>query len=144
MGVLVSNDFWWSFPSFVIMIFPETARNIVENGSVAPRVLNRPLLPLSLPTSCRRTDRRDNVWADRTGSAIPRRKLGIPNPLESLRIIFYRDAALVLFVSAIFYAAYYCIQASIPSLLSPYTPQRTRNRNILLRNWDRGSFGRLY
>lgn len=98
------------------MIFPETARNIVGNGSIAPRVLNRPLLPLSLPTSCRRTDRRDNVRADRTGSAIPRRKLGIPNLLESLRIIFYRDAALVLFVSAIFYAAYYCIQASIPNL----------------------------
>lgn len=105
-----------AFLLFVIMIFPETARSIVGNGSIAPRVLNRPLLPLSLPVSRSRTDRRDNVPADRTGSAIPRRKLGIPNPLESLRIIFYRDAALVLFVSAIFYAAYYCIQASIPSL----------------------------
>ncbi|KFZ01817.1 hypothetical protein V500_00600 [Pseudogymnoascus sp. VKM F-4518 (FW-2643)] len=40
----------------------------------------------------------------------------LKNPFFGIRIIFHKDAALVLFLSSIFYATYYCIQASIPAI----------------------------
>ncbi len=42
-------------------------------------------------------------------------KIKISNPLSCLRILFWKDTPLVLWMSASFYAVYYCIQASIPS-----------------------------
>jgi multidrug resistance protein len=125
-GVLADRAGWrwvfWSltilgaaFLLFVILAFPETARNIVGNGSVLPTRWNRPLLFLSRQSHGWKSKTND-VEGIRAEPATPRTKLGAPNPLKSLRIMFYRDAALILFMSAIFYAAYYCLQASIPNL----------------------------
>ncbi len=38
------------------------------------------------------------------------------NPLAAIRIIFYKDTALVLWMAASPYAVWYCVQTSIPSI----------------------------
>lgn len=49
-----------------------------------------------------------------------RAHFGLANPFSCLRIIFYRDAILVIWMSASFYAVWYAIQASIPRIFAAY------------------------
>ncbi|KAJ2980191.1 hypothetical protein NUW58_g7016 [Xylaria curta] len=48
-----------------------------------------------------------------------RGRLSVPNPLPSVRLIFHRDTALILWLCAIPYAVWYCIQTSIPLIYGP-------------------------
>ncbi|KAI1123238.1 major facilitator superfamily domain-containing protein [Nemania abortiva] len=48
-----------------------------------------------------------------------RGKLSAPNPLSSVRLIFHRDTALILWLCATPYAVWYCIQTSIPLIYGP-------------------------
>ncbi|KAI1195481.1 major facilitator superfamily domain-containing protein [Nemania serpens] len=48
-----------------------------------------------------------------------RGKLSAPNPLPSVRLIFHRDTALILWLCATPYAVWYCIQTSIPLIYGP-------------------------
>ncbi|KAI1752250.1 major facilitator superfamily domain-containing protein [Xylaria castorea] len=57
----------------------------------------------------------DDSNAGKTG----RGKLSAPNPLPSVRLIFHRDTALILWLCATPYAVWYCIQASIPLIYGP-------------------------
>jgi len=43
------------------------------------------------------------------------RNLKIKSPLDSIRVIFYLDTSLTIWLSSSYYALWYCIQASIPS-----------------------------
>ncbi|KAI1165731.1 major facilitator superfamily domain-containing protein [Nemania serpens] len=45
--------------------------------------------------------------------------LSAPNPLPSVRLIFHRDTALILWLCATPYAVWYCIQTSIPLIYGP-------------------------
>ncbi len=57
----------------------------------------------------------DNPNIGKTG----RGKLSVPNPLPSIRIIFYPDTALTLWLCAAPYTVWYCIQTSIPLIYGP-------------------------
>ncbi|KAH8678436.1 major facilitator superfamily domain-containing protein [Xylariales sp. PMI_506] len=122
-GALVSSVGWhWTFwfllicgaASLVILVLwlPETARKVVGNGAVWPhRAWQRPLVSVlklkQIPAAGRPpTDVHPGKMV-----------LGLPNPLPAIRVLFYRDAALILLVSGVFYLIYYCIQASISVLL---------------------------
>lgn len=48
-----------------------------------------------------------------------RGKLSAPNLLPSVRLIFHRDTALILWLCATPYAVWYCIQTSIPLIYGP-------------------------
>jgi multidrug resistance protein len=105
------------FICIVWIAFPETSRQIVDNGSVqAPRA-NRPLVAYFCRFP-RNAEQRKGLSS--RGSL--KSRFRVPNPIPALRIIFYRDAFLVLVVSAIHYMAYYCLQATMPALFAeePY------------------------
>lgn len=108
-----------TFLGAVLTFFPETSRNIVGNGSIRARPLWRPLLSLiyRYPRNATAAER----WSSEPSA--PSKRLHFPNPLPALRVIFYWDAALVLWISAIHYAAYYCLQATMPTLFAaaPYS-----------------------
>ena len=117
-GVLAEKAGWrWIFwflsilsgLCFVMIAFylPETSRNIVGNGSVPAKGINKTIL------SCL-TRRPKNFVRE---SEFPKPKLRFPNPLASLRIVFHKDTALILFANAIFYMSYSCMQASLSPLL---------------------------
>lgn len=103
----------------VLLLFPETSRKIVDNGSVADTPRFRPLLSLicQFPHNATRSDPPKEFSRRSLKSS-----LSLPNPGPALRIIFYPDAALVLLLSAIHYTAYYCVQATMPVLFTsaPY------------------------
>lgn len=105
------------------LVFPETGRNIVGNGSKPPtgcyrtwwralfsreEVDNNDVIQSTSNNVVVVKAPTDKVIQQRWTVLLPK------NPFFGILIIFHKDAALVLFLSSIFYATYYCIQASIP------------------------------
>ncbi|TKA31471.1 hypothetical protein B0A50_02318 [Salinomyces thailandicus] len=105
------------------LVFPETGRNVVGNGSIPPQGWNMSLINY---LQVRKT-RRDSSILERTVSrdsqrtaqlALARqRKLRIPNPLNALILLLEKDVALLLFYNSIVYCAFYDVLASAPQLL---------------------------
>lgn len=91
----------------ILALLPETARNIVGNGSIRTYGIHKPLI-----SSLRQE--KHGMLREPTRRPISFR---LPNPLSCLRIIFHRDTALVLFPNAVFYMNYSCMQASLSPLL---------------------------
>ena len=126
-GVLAQKAGWaWIFGFLAIagaislvliaFILPETARNIVGNGSRPPMGLNKSILMLWQE----KKKKKDALSSEQqTGASehVPRTgKLRIPNPIGSISILLNKDTAPVVLVNAIFYTAYSCLQASLSSL----------------------------
>jgi MFS family permease len=132
-----SGDVQWVFRALAIfggamtlatgLVFPETGRNIVGNGSIPPRGCHRAWWDVL----CGRQEGDHDEVIRRASNNLPiveapkaktiqqRWMVLLPkNPFLGIRIIFHKDAALVLFLSSIFYATYYCIQASIPVIFA--------------------------
>ncbi len=96
-----------------VLTVPETARNVVGNGSIPPPPINRTLL---------------DVWQRRRGrghhqgtSAMPQpptRKLHFPNPLRALRVVFEKDISLLLVYCAILYVVFIMIVATLSTIFS--------------------------
>ena len=118
-GVLAQTVGWrWIFRSLVILsgltltlflfFLPETGRKIVGNGSIPASGINLSLLELLQRR--RATEARQNKGPQRP-------KVRIPNPFKSLRMIFHKTPALVLYSNAMFYMKYSCVQASLSPLL---------------------------
>lgn len=109
--------------AFVVCLatwFPETSRNIVDNGSVEPPTINKSVIQLIR----RRKDRHHTTAVSGgeskehiTGNNSKERKLRMPNLLENLKAFLEKDIAILLTFMSIVYAAYYCFLASFPSLL---------------------------
>lgn len=152
-----SGSFRWAFWALVIfgaamlaalaLSMPETARNVVGNGSVnAHRKWNQALWKAPLrPSSWRQRSTANRtrqpeghgndvekvtadvesqdqtaINTDDPNQTTPptstlRRSLKLTSSLSAIRIVFYADTSLIIWVSSSFYALWYCIQASIPS-----------------------------
>lgn len=105
------------------LIFPETGRNVVGNGSVQPQGWNMSLINYLQVKKAReetdglqRTVSRDSRRSAQQALA-KNRKLRVPNPLNALRLIIEKDIALLLFYNGIVYCAFYDVMASVPDLL---------------------------
>ena len=93
----------------ILVALPETARNIVGNGSIAPKCLNKRFHEWFLAESPGET---------RVNKIKKRRRLYIPNPIICLQVLFYKDTFLIVSINAVFYTTYCCVQASLASLLT--------------------------
>ncbi|KAI9373517.1 major facilitator superfamily domain-containing protein [Aspergillus egyptiacus] len=87
-----------------VLFFPETAGKIVGDGSVPPPRWN---LPLIAWLKSRKTPPPENL---------DRPKLGFPNPIKTLSIVFQKDVGIILFSNAILFAGFYDVSAAIPSI----------------------------
>ncbi len=101
-----------------VLIFPETGRTVVGNGSRPPRRLNAPVCTLLLPPPALFTGTDERGPSGRRPFAYPLRH--VPNPFKCLRIVARRHDALVLFAYAAVYISYSCLQASLATLLMRY------------------------
>ncbi|KAF2759865.1 MFS general substrate transporter [Pseudovirgaria hyperparasitica] len=117
-GVVVAEAGWkWVFWLLVMVgavflavlatVFPETGRSVVGNGSIAAPAWNRPLVQT-------RTQRKRHEAVDVTVPGQP--QFVAPNPFKALLVCFHKDTSVVLTISAVSYAVYYCVQASIPEI----------------------------
>lgn len=85
---------------------PETARSVVGNGR--PSALKLGVLPLWLSS-----------WGKDPAEPVQKaeeRPFVIPNPLACLKILLYRDSAMVITVSGVFYMVYCGVQAILSAL----------------------------
>ena len=104
---------------------PETARNVVGDGSVGVgRWWGRTWWSVLWDWSSRRKGKVGAVEraaavvaaaADYDVLAVGKRRFKVRNPLACLRIIFWKDTALVLWMHASFYMIDYSVQTTIPS-----------------------------
>lgn len=139
---LASGGFRWVFWALTIfgisvwlivgVALPETARNIVGNGSSERKGWERPWweaikkrkkrkeaaesdnaeLGAQQPTSEKNIDHTES----RETPVGRRKRFKLLNPLAAIRIIFWKDTALVLWMAASPYAVWYCVQTSIPPI----------------------------
>jgi multidrug resistance protein len=123
LGGIISNRAGWhwifcfltvigaSFLVVLFVLFPETSRKIVNNGHLMAPRWNRPMLSWvrHYPANALGSPRHTRFTGTKSRSTVP-------NPIPALRIVLYRDASLVLWVSAVHYMAYYCLQATMPGL----------------------------
>lgn len=118
-GVLAARTNWrwafwllfiagFTFLLILVAVFPETGRNVVGNGSIVAPKWNRPLLQV----------RHQRGQATHINLESWRKRKLVPNPFKALLVCFHLDTGAVLSISAVYYAVYYCIQASIPTIFT--------------------------
>ncbi|TLD26569.1 hypothetical protein PspLS_05200 [Pyricularia sp. CBS 133598] len=95
------------------LFFPETCRNVVGNGSIPANGMNKPLFNIATPKI-------GHHISDIAQPGGPKWKR-MPNPFACLRVIFRKNAGLILTANATFYLLYSCIQAALaPVVMSHY------------------------
>jgi MFS family permease len=129
---LGSGGYEWVFWSLVIFggtvlwvvgwAFPETARSRVGNGSLKATGLSRTWWSILTGRAKKREGSiRDAGEQESADSAESKhesfaKKVKVANPLAAIRILFWKDTSLVLWIAASPYAVYYCVQTNIPSI----------------------------
>lgn len=142
---LASGGFQWVFWALTIfgvlvwlvvgMALPETARNVVGNGSRERRGWERSWWEVIKKKTTKRKKAAESEsdvvelgapqpileqpskrTANREALEGKRKTFKMLSPLAAIRIIFWKDTALVLWMAASPYAVWYCVQTSIPSI----------------------------
>ena len=104
----------------LLIIFPETGRNVVGNGSIPPQGWNMSLLnylktrKIEHNDALNRTVSRQEMKQAQAELA-RKRKLRWPNPLKTIHIILEKDVGLLLLYNSLVYTAFYDVTASLPS-----------------------------
>ncbi|KAF2162475.1 hypothetical protein M409DRAFT_69076 [Zasmidium cellare ATCC 36951] len=99
----------------VALFFPETCRKVVDDGSVPPPKWNR---CLTNAIRERRAIREGHTipWEGREELARARSHIRkLPNPWESLKIVFTKQAGFIMLYAAIVVCGYYAVASLIPS-----------------------------
>ncbi|KAL8684624.1 MAG: hypothetical protein Q9224_006227, partial [Gallowayella concinna] len=92
----------------MILFFPETAKNVVGNGSISPRGIHRTV------RDCSRS--RTTSAATDESPPPPKRSNYWPNPLACLSIVRHKRSALTMLVGGIFYTVFGCLAASLSTI----------------------------
>lgn len=99
------------------LFFPETCRKVVGNGSIPPPRLSHSLPSLLRERKLSKQGQLGEAFQKRDEMA-KNRKLRFPNPLSTLKIVFNKQAGLILISNAILMSCFYVISASLPSQFS--------------------------
>ncbi|CAN8101748.1 unnamed protein product [Discula destructiva] len=90
----------------MVLLLPETSRNIVGNGSIRPPKHLRLPVPRLMGNQSQQDQRHPRDQQQRH----------IPNPLKSLVILTRRDNMVVIFACGLLYTVYTCVNASLSTL----------------------------
>ena len=110
---------------FVGLGLPETARNIVGNGNVEATGWGKSWWSLlrgratkkgNFPEMQHSSEAVGERHEDATLSGGKKAKFKMTNPMAAIRILFWKDTALVLWMAGSPYAVWYAVQASIPTI----------------------------
>lgn len=110
----------------LLFFMPETARNVVGDGSGPPQTWNRPLIQYFY---CRKASKMESPSSDSLGSEgyassdsdapkKPQNKIQFPNPIKPLILVFHRSSLIVLFVTGVIMAGNMTVLSSITSIYS--------------------------
>ncbi|MCJ1245381.1 hypothetical protein MMC30_002585 [Trapelia coarctata] len=98
-----------------MIFFPETCRAIVGNGSIPPNGWNMSALNWNQLRRQKTTSSDQPIEALEELRTKARAARRIPNPADSLRILFEKEGGLILLFSAVLFAGFYGIVGAIPS-----------------------------
>lgn len=106
-----------------IIVFPETGRNVVGNGTIPPQGWNMSVLNYLKSRKALHSDMLSRTVSQQERKAqqaelASKRQLHFPNPMKTLHIIMEKDVGIVLFYNSLVYTAMYDVMASFPSLLA--------------------------
>jgi predicted MFS family arabinose efflux permease len=87
----------------MLLVLPETSRDIVGNGSISRSKYLRPPIPLLIGYQ----HRSNNLHAP---------KLRVPNPFKSIAVLRRKDNAVIILACGLLYVVYTCINASLSTL----------------------------
>jgi predicted MFS family arabinose efflux permease len=87
----------------MLLVLPETSRDIVGSGSISPNSYLRPPIPLL-------------IGCQRRSDISPAPRLRIPNPFKSITILRRKDNAIIILACGLLYVVYTCINASLSTL----------------------------
>ncbi|KAJ5597875.1 Major facilitator superfamily domain general substrate transporter [Penicillium hordei] len=109
----------------LLLFLPETARNVVGDGSSPAQRWNRPLIHLFSRQNGDKQDPSDKDSLDRPGSSdspkkIIEHKLQFPNPLKPLILVFHPNSIIILLVTGIIMGGNMTVLSSITEI---YTAQ---------------------
>ena len=112
------NSIFWFLTIFstvlfilFLLFFPETCRKVVGDGSVPPYVWNKSLM--NYYKERRKIKAGDPPdYAERDALAA-KRHIHFPNPLATLKVVFEKEAAIILTFGGIVYAGFYTITTSM-------------------------------
>ncbi|KGO76012.1 Major facilitator superfamily domain, general substrate transporter [Penicillium italicum] len=90
----------------LLLFFPETCRGIVGNGSTSAVGWNRAIWSYL----------RTTTPVTPLASSVPRRRVNLPNPCLTLRLLSHRPVGLVLLANGVVFSSYYAVTAGIPAL----------------------------
>lgn len=94
----------WMVP--YVLTVPETGRKVVGNGSIPPQGWNRTLLDhIRL--------RHQNT--DRSSITAQKRKIPIPNPFHTLKIVLQKDMAMILLYNGLLYVGFMMVTVTLAS-----------------------------
>ena len=95
------------------LFFPETNRNVVDDGSVPPPKWSRCYINKKIEK--RLVAEGHPIHYAKRDELASKRKLRFPNPLETVKIVFTREAGYVLAYIGLMCCGYYATTALIPS-----------------------------
>ncbi|KAJ5521091.1 hypothetical protein N7463_001544 [Penicillium fimorum] len=90
----------------LLLLFPETCRGIVANGSIPAVGWNQTIwsyLHTTTPVTPPKL-------------SVPRSRAKVPNPCSTLRLLSHRPVGLVLLANGVVFSSYYAVTAGIPAL----------------------------
>ncbi|KAH7109476.1 major facilitator superfamily domain-containing protein [Dendryphion nanum] len=99
--------------------FPETCRNVVGNGSVPAKGVNRSIISYIQDRKKARTVQQDSESAQPTVQ-IEWRKFIFPNPIRTLRILGEKESCIVLLYNGLFFTGMMMITAAMPDLFKTH------------------------
>lgn len=88
-----------------ILFIPETCRNVVGNGSLAPQPWNAPAIHY--------ITRKKSILGLEPG---PRPKLRLPNPLKTLKLSFEKEMGQILLIASVIYLCFILVAATLAPL----------------------------
>lgn len=101
----------------LLMFMPETARNVVGDGSEPAQSWNRPLIQYF---RCNRNGKMDDASSDGSSDLEPKKheKLRFPNPIKPLKLVCHVNSIIVLLVTGVIMGANMTVLSSITSIYS--------------------------
>lgn len=136
LGGILSQFLGWRSIFWFLVIFggiyltvyfifvPETARNVVGDGSIPPEGWNRNLVNILQDKTSKAKRLADTGSHEETRVSREKlsktRKFRFPNPLKTLRIVVEKDISIMLFFSSLMISGFYCLIVPFPSILKEY------------------------
>lgn len=107
----------------LVIAFPETARQVVGDGSIPPQGWNMSLLNYLEVRKKRKQHQTDNLSRTTSTASLhsqrrPKARVRFPNPLSTLKLLLEKDVAILLLYNALIYTAFYDVMSSVPYLFA--------------------------